>query len=228
MKIVLYSGGQLRSNHHLHGAVARLALSGRCGTRPLSLTYIPFCAEDSKIFFERAKRRYRPHGVEKFQCLSVDDDPSAAAIDLALQSDIIYLAGGNTFYFLKHLRKSGVLPQLKAFSDRGGVLAGLSAGGLILSPTVKLAADPGLGPDDNEVNMKNFKGLGLFPFEFSPHYEKTPKMIKAHRAYSLTTDYPVYAVEDGAGIIIDGNEITVRGKATLYCRGNQLILDKLR
>lgn len=221
MKLVLYSGGQQRSNHKLHRTVVSLARKSRKNKR-LKLTYIPFCSDDSEIFFRRIMRRYRSHGVEQFFCLNVDNGPTHEEMAEALRSDIIYLAGGNTFYFLKYLRKSGMLKKLAEFAKRGGVLAGLSAGGLIMSPTVRLAADEGLGPDENEVELKNFKGMGLFRFEFSPHYEPTKRMRNAHLAYSKTTKYPVYAVEDGGGIIIEGKKISRIGKSCIFHRGKKL------
>lgn len=225
MKLVLYSGGQMRSNHKLHRAVAELARAGKKKNQALSMTYIPFCSEDSNIFYKRIIRRFQSHGIKNFLCLNVDTHPSKSEIKKALQSDVIYLAGGNTFYFLKHLKKSGVLPELKKFVKRGGVLAGLSAGGLIMSPTVALAADQGLGPDENDVNLKNFKALGLFDFEFSPHFSPTRKQIQAHLEYSKKTKYPIYAVEDGGGIIIHGQEFLVLGHASLFFDGTRLALD---
>lgn len=224
MKIVLYSGGQSRSNHKLHQSVVSLARQNVGSTKKLSLTYIPFCSENSKLFFHRTKRRFKANGVEKFFCLNVDNNPSAADIKKAFQSDIVYLAGGNTFYYLKHLRASGVLSKIKAFAKKGGVLAGLSAGGLIMSPTVALAADEGLGPDDNDVGMTHFKSLGLFQFEFSPHFDGKPREVKAHLSYSKKTRYPVYAVQDGSGVVINGNDILIYGNATIFHRGTQMIL----
>ena len=223
MKIVLYSGGQLRSNHKLHQAVVELARQ-KHGNKELSMTYIPFCSENSGVFYHRAKRRFRANGVKKFFCLNVDNSPSKSEIKKAFQSDIVYLAGGNTFYYLKHLRESGVLAEIKKFAQKGGVLAGLSAGGLIMSPTIALAADEGLGPDDNDVGMKNFKSLGLFKFEFSPHFDGDPHEIKAHLSYSKKTRYPIYAVEDGSGVVINGNDILIYGDATIFHRGTQMIL----
>lgn len=227
MKLVLYSGGQHASNHKLHKIVVKLARQQKAVKKTglkskLKMTYIPFCSEGSEVFFSRIMRRYRAHGVEQFFCLNVDVPTAAAEIKEALSSDIIYLAGGNTFYFLKYLRKAGMLKKLAEFAKRGGVLAGLSAGGLIMSPTVRLAADEGLGPDENEVNLKNFKGMGLFKFEFSPHFEPTRKQTNAHLAYSQTTRFPVYAVEDGSGIVIDGKKITVVGNATLFRFGKKV------
>jgi dipeptidase E len=221
MKIVLYSGGQSRSNHELHQAVVKLARSNnKSGT--LQLTYIPFCADHAHVFYNRAIRRYRSHGVERFFFLPVDTGPTPDEMEVALTSDIIYLAGGNTFYFLKHLRESGMLANLKRFAEKGGVLAGLSAGGLIMSPTIELAGDAGLGPDPNDVGIKNLKGLGLFPFEFSPHFEHTPKHIQAHVAYSRKTKNPVYAASDGGGIIINGDSHTMIGDGCFFFQGQLL------
>jgi len=222
MKLVLYSGGQLRSNHKLHQAVVSLARqsgSQKAANRKLTLTYIPFCHDNASIFYHRAIRRFRANGVERFFCLHADQSPSKAEIKTAMESDIIYLAGGNTFYFLKHLRESGLLDHLRRFAKKGGVLAGLSAGALIMSPTTALAADYGLGPDENDVGLKDFKSMGLFPFEFSPHFHPKPKDIKAHLNYSKKTKYPVYGVEDGSGIVIDGKKMTVLGQATVFHRG---------
>ena len=222
MKIVLYSGGQLRSNHQLHQAVVALARQNCGKKKSLTLTYIPFCSDNSSIFFHRTVRRFSANGVDRFYCLNVDDSPSEAEINMAFQSDIIYLAGGITFYYLKHLRESGVLSKLKSFAKKGGVIAGLSAGGLILSPTVALAADQGLGPDENEVRLKDFKGLNLFHFEFSPHFDPKPKDIKAHLAYSKKTKNKIYAVPDGSGIVIEGKKITMVGKVSVFHKGKKI------
>jgi dipeptidase E len=221
MNIVLYSGGQQKSNHILHKAVVKLAREkNKNGT--LQLTYIPFCSDNSSVFYDRAIRRYRSHGVERFFCLPVDQGLTRDEIKVTLSSDIIYLAGGNTFYFLHHLRKSGMLNHLRTFAKRGGVLAGLSAGGLIMSPTSKLAADPGLGPDENDVKLKDFSGLNFFPFEFSPHFLETPKQNEAHLAYSKKTPHPIFASSDGGGMVIRGHQYTVVGKGCFFYRGIKL------
>ncbi len=225
MKLVLYSGGQSKSNHILHETVVKLAKRGKKSPNSLQLTYIPFCSDGSSIFYNRAIRRYRSHGVKQFYCLNPDESPNKYEIQIALESDIIYLAGGNTFYFLHHLRRAKLLEPLAKFAKRGGVIAGLSAGGLIMSPTVRLAADKGLGPDENEVGVKNFKAMGLFDFEFSPHFDRTKKLVNAHLAYSKKTTYPIYAIEDGGGIVIDGQQITLHGKGAIYHQGTEVIFN---
>ena len=219
----MYSGGQSKSNHKLHNAVVDLAKQEK-KSRKLQLTYIPFCADNAHVFYERAIRRYRSHGIERFFCMPVDGPLTKHEIEVALESDVIYLAGGNTFYFLKHLRASGMLEKLKTFAKKGGVLAGLSAGALIMSPTTKLAADKSLGPDPNDVGIKDFKGMNLFGFEFSPHFHPTKKQITAHRTYSLKTPNPVFASEDGGGVIINGDDIRMCGKGMFFYQGTTIHL----
>jgi len=115
-----------------------------------------------------------------------------------------------------------MLAHLKQFAERGGVLAGLSAGGLVMSPNIKLAADRDLGPDENEVGLKNLNGIGLFPFEFSPHFEDTKKQIQAHLNYSKKTRHPIFAASDGGGIIIEGNTYTPSGLGCFFFQGHLL------
>ena len=105
------------------------------------------------------------------------DDPAARCDASARlhRSDIVYLAGGNTYYFLDHLRRSGLLDELALFARRGGVVAGLSAGALILTPHIGLAGYPAFDRDENTVGLgrSGCRGLGLVGFEFFPHYRRS-------------------------------------------------------
>src|SRR5690606_32920603 len=89
------------------------------------------------------------------------------------KSDIIHLSGGNTFYFIKHLRQAKLLKDFKEFLNNGGVLTGLSAGAIIMTRSIQTAAFPSFDRDENEDNVRNFKGMGLVNFEFFPHYKNS-------------------------------------------------------
>lgn len=219
--LILYSGGQNRGNHLLHRELVRAARLKATG--PLRLTYLPFCSDGSMTYFMRAVRRYSRFGVSEFCRLSADERPSPAQIRAALKTDIVYLAGGNTFYFLKALQKSGLLPHLREFADRGGILAGLSAGAHILTPNIALAGAAGLDPDDNEVGLRTLEGLALAPFEILPHFQPTPSHLKALRAYSRRSRFPIYACPDGSGIIVErGKERPVGRGVRIFSRGVEL------
>ena len=219
-KLVLYSGGQEPSNSDLHRALVALAGPNHTRKRHLTMTYVPFCTEGSDTYFYRAVRRYAPYGVVDFLCLDLELNPTRAQIREALRSEIVYLAGGNTFFFLHHIQRLGMLPMLRAFVKRGGVLAGLSAGGLIMTPTIRMAGISGLDPDDNDIGLKDLRGIGAVPFEFSPHFEPTAKKIRLHLNYSRKTRNPIYACQDGGGIIVQGRATTFIGKTWIFSDGS--------
>lgn len=88
-----------------------------------------------------------------------------------LASNIVVISGGNTFNLLRNLRKSGLDKSLKAFVDKSDfVLAGFSAGALVLTPTIEVCNLPDF--DENLVALDDFSGLGIVNFEIFPHYKK--------------------------------------------------------
>ncbi len=218
-RLVFYSGGQEKSNSLLHEALAKWP-----GLRPRSMTYLAFSHENHQFYFRRIKKRYRAYGFNRFRCFSADTDFLAREMREALKSDVIYLAGGNTFYFLKHLRESGLLKELKKFSDRGGILAGLSAGAIIMTPNINLAGYPTHDRDLNEVKLKNLRSLGLVNFEFLPHYSNSKKTSDALIRYSKRIGRPVFACPDGSGVVINGREMSLIGQIFIFFKGQKLRL----
>ena len=85
------------------------------------------------------------------------------------KSDIIYVAGGNTFYLLQEIRESGFDTMLKEFLGSGGIYIGSSAGSAVLCPSIEYIRqmdDPTLAP-----RLKSFTGLQLVDFLVLPHYD---------------------------------------------------------
>lgn len=228
-RVVLYSGGQERRNAAIHETLLDLALRGPAGGRGrVRMAYVPFTHEGSKPFFRRFERRYRPFGGTHFRCVPADLPELArpgparrgAAKEL-LASDIIYLAGGNTFYFLYHLRRSGLLSVLKRFAARGGVLAGLSAGAHLMSPSIRLAGWPPFDCDENEVGLgeRQMGALDVVGFDFFPHYRHSARYRHALADYSRREKRPLYACRDGSGIVVEGDRFTAHGDVWLFDRG---------
>lgn len=221
LKLVLMSGGQNPENKRLHQAAVDMVRSRR-----KCLTYFPFCGEGSSVFFNRTVRRYKSYGVQEFKQLITDETVSKSAISRALNTDIVYLAGGNTFYYLKHLRAQGLISALRDYAESGGVIVGLSAGALLLTPHIELASIPSHEADENDVGLKNLRALGLVRFEFSPHYSpRSGKSTRELLKYSRQTKNPVYACEDGGGLVIDRGEMRTLGSCFVFKRGVRTKLD---
>ncbi|MFA6518791.1 MAG: Type 1 glutamine amidotransferase-like domain-containing protein [Candidatus Shapirobacteria bacterium] len=87
-----------------------------------------------------------------------------------LSANVVMITGGNTFRLLNHLRLSGLDKAIEKLWQKGGVvLAGFSAGAIVLTPSIRIAKTG----DINELELKDLTGLGVVDFEVWPHYEET-------------------------------------------------------
>jgi dipeptidase E len=88
-----------------------------------------------------------------------------------MKANVLVMTGGNTFKLLSNLRKSGLDKAIKEFSGKNEfILAGFSAGALVLTPTIEVCNLPNY--DKNEVGLKDLTGLGVVSFEVFPHYSE--------------------------------------------------------
>ena len=153
MNLVLYSGGSYDENLSLDKIALKLVNSRRV----LRLTYIPADSLYAEEEFHEFVKHYKKLGVKKFLFFPIDINYSSILLEEVFKSDIIFLGGGNTFYFLKFLRRKKLFARFKDFVKRGGVLTGLSAGGIIMTPNIMTAGFPSFDKDDNDVLIKNLK-----------------------------------------------------------------------
>lgn len=119
-----------------------------------------------------------------------------------LSSNIVVISGGNTFNLLRNLRQSGLDESIKEFAKkRNFILAGFSAGALILTPSITICTLPDF--DENLVGISDLSGLGIVDYEIFPHYEE-----KVHKTvldtYRKTTTNRVIGITDEDYIAIDG------------------------
>lgn len=219
MKLIFYSGGDHYKNRSLDHA-----LLGLLSRKNIQMTYIPYSSEDAKESFGQFRWYFNKYRVRKYRCFQVDQSFLKRDLKGVLKSDIIYLSGGNTYYFLKSLRRSGLIHHLREYVKKGGVLAGTSAGAIMMTPNINTASLPSFDTDDNEVNLRNLKSLNLVKFEFSPHYRRSKRYDAEMKSYSKKLDYPVYACTDGSGIVINDNQRTFVGNVVAFIKGQKLNL----
>lgn len=221
MNLVFYGGGHEWENDHLDLEAIKLS-----GKKNPSVTYIPAGSYESEIEFRGLITQYSKYGITKFIHFPIDVYFDQTLKQEALSSDIIHLGGGNTFYFLKHLKKTGIFLELKKFVKNGGILTGLSAGGIVMSPSVKTASFPSFDCDDNDEKLKNLSAMKLVDFEFFPHYKNSKRYDKELLDYSKTISHPLYASPDGSGISVTNNSIKFLGKNYMFHQGRKVMIHK--
>lgn len=215
MKLILYSGGFSRENQALASEVGKL-LARRKG--PV-VAFVPVSSEDAEPDFRDCKRNLANSGVSEFRCIPVDRPLSKQEEKDLFSSDGIFLGGGNTFYLLHHLKERKLLGKLREYVKKGGLLMGLSAGSIVLTPNVMTAEVPSLDSDENDVGLKDYSALDLVPFEFSPHYRSNRKVDAELLDHSRQSERPIYACADGEGIVVRDGTIRFVGRVTVFHRG---------
>lgn len=219
MKLVLYSGGSEDANRYLNQRALDLT-----HVKSPKVTLIPSSSYDAEDDFKFFVQEFSELGVQRFMHFCVDIPYTKTLLQEVLKSDLIFLGGGNTFYFLKHLKKAGMFEHFKKFLKRGGVLCGLSAGAIVLTPHVHTATFPHFDRDDNPFGMKNLSAMRLVNFEFFPHYKNSKRYDAELLHHSKKSKLPLYACADGGGIIIEGEQISFVGKSHQFHKGKKVTI----
>ncbi len=216
MKLVFYSGGHDFENKKLDENL--LALVGKKDPR---IAFIPSCSYLCDQDFQDFVKRYDKFNIHNLINFPIDIPFTEVLKKEVFNSDIIHLDGGNTYYFIKHLRKTKLLKELKEFIKSGGILTGLSAGAIIMTRSIDTAGFPHFDCDDNDENLTNLKGMNLVSFEFFPHYRNSKRYDEDLIIHSQKLDHPIYACPDGSGIIVQDHEIRFVGKTYCFHRGKK-------
>ena len=198
-KLALYSD---QSGHY--DMDARLLQMIGCAAPRIG--YIASAPDTQRIYFEDRRRFYA--GLDARLAVYVDEltAPTDDEWKRLLTCDAIHLSGGNTFHFHKWLLEGGLFADLRAFADQGGVLIGVSAGAILMTPDTRAAA---LCGDQRSEYADDDHALALVNFHFWPHFTDAPQDGETAR---LTAELaPLYGCRNGSGVIVEGDLIEVFG-----------------
>ena len=206
-KLVLLSDVYFHANDRLNERIRSLFQP-----KQPSIGYIPSCSDPQRIYVEQTRRYYRQLGIEDVQYYDLDTEYEEGMLDSLFQHDAIHLSGGNTFYFLSLLQKRNVLDQLRSYVDKGGILIGVSAGSILMTPSIRLAGH-GEDADENYIQLTDLQALGLVHFEFAPHWDGTEETLHALQEYAQLQQTEVYGCPDGGAVIVEDDSIERFGGA---------------
>ncbi len=219
MKLVFYSGGDEIENQALDQYL--LSLTPKKDPR---ITYVPSSYYDSEADFRDFIKSFRYYNIHHFLEWPIDLPFDKVMKAEALKSDIIFLSGGNTFYFLHSIRSNCLEREFVEFVKSGGVLAGLSAGAILMTPSIHTAGFPSFDCDENEVGIQNLKALDLVGFEFFPHYKNSSRYEKVLKEYSKKRRIPIYACPNGSGIAVEDEKTIFFGKTFCFYQGEKITM----
>lgn len=198
---MLYSN-QVESDRRVDAALCRfMEAGGRIG-------YVPSGPDPERVFVRDRETYYARYGWEVAVVYDLDVEHNAGHRDRLLACDAIHLSGGDTLAFLSRLKRAGMLDVLHDWAQAGGLLIGVSAGAMLMTPSV--AAEhlfQGKRPDSTPEQ----DAMSLVPFEFFPHAQDA-RLFDELLAYSRNSPRPIAACADGEGIVVTGSGLECIGK----------------
>jgi dipeptidase E len=225
MKLLLTSGGL--TNKAIAKSLRKLL--GKPFNKS-KLVFIPTAANISpgeKDWLINDLNNCRKLGFKEIDILNIDATPQEKIWRPRIESaDVILFGGGNTFYLLRWLKKSGLAKALpKLLKTR--IYAGISAGSIAAAPNLSLSSNRNFDlfkiyyEEETKESPAVTKGLGFVNFHIRPHFN-SPYFPHARAAYigeiARKTKEAIYAIDDNSAVeVMDGKvKVISEGKYAAF------------
>ena len=205
-RILLYSDFRPGISTLVDDTLLRLLAGSSC-----HMGYIPSESDTKRRYFDKIKDCYRDIGVMDLMYFDLGEEFAKANIPDLMSCDAIHLSGGDPVRFLELVRQRNFLEHLKTFIKKGGILTGISAGAMILTPSLGL-----IDMEAGRPYSKPKPALKMVDFEFYPHFKQDDATAKALSQYARTRKTRVYACDDDAGILIENGVVSTSGQVTCF------------
>lgn len=168
-RIIAIGGGEIRCNETLE--IDKEIVSSTQRERP-KLLFIPTASNEAQGYIERIEELYgKKLGCHVNTLYLIDSNTTKElARRMILDSDIVYVGGGNTKNMLKVWGKYSVNIVLKEAYKKGVILSGLSAGSICWFESGH--SDSCTYENGVESPFVRLKALGLIQGIHCPHYNE--------------------------------------------------------
>ena len=211
-KLVLIGGGDIgRGNTSYETKEIDEEIVKLTGIAKPNLLFIGLASTFSDSYYDTIKKIYKELGCEcaYLKKKKIINNPDIVKEKIN-KADIIYIGGGDTVKLLNDIKEYKIDELLVEAYNRGCVLAGTSAGAILLSNS---------GYSDSyilrgESNKYEFiKGLGLSNINFCPHYHSSKEKDNELESDLKEFKKPVYCLENCTALeILDNNVKTIKSK----------------
>src|SRR3989344_709499 len=107
----------------------------------IKVAFIPTAGypEINKSYIEEDKNKIRSLRISDIYDVDLKEESVQSLHKKLSPADVIYVTGGNTFYLLDWVKKSGFDKVVRNFVNKGKIYIGASAGSYIACPTIEQA-----------------------------------------------------------------------------------------
>lgn len=126
------------------------------------------------------------------------------------QFQVIFVAGGNTFYLLNEIKKSGFDIVIKELLDKGVVYIGASAGSMIMGPDLKHLTT--IDHPEQVPELTDYSCVGLIKERIVPHFGRE-KYAARHTQLQKDWGDKILMLRDDQVLIVNDDNIVVVTKS---------------
>jgi dipeptidase E len=208
MKLLLTSSGN--RNESIENALLDLMAKPFAKS---NLLYVPTAAnpeKGDKSWLVDDMYNFRKLNFASFNMIDIAGKPLDILLPSFKNADVLVFGGGDCYYLLEYIRKSGLEKMLKSLI-KTRVYVGISAGSMITANHVSISTD-GILYYEKHRKFKDKAGLGFVEFEIRPHLNSAwfPK-VRLPYLEKLAKDIPYsfYAIDDQTAIKVIDNKIEI-------------------
>lgn len=175
-----------------------------------TVTFIPTASKVEKVTFYVSSGK---KALEKLGLIVDELDVATATLEeirLKLQNnDFIYVTGGNSFYLLHELKKSGADKIIIDEVNKGKLYIGESAGAIITSPNIQYIEK--MDSVKKALDLSNYNALDLVDFHTVPHHTNAPfKKILENIIADYSGKLNLKPISNKQAIVVSGNDVEVQ------------------
>ena len=207
-KLMLIGGGDTgRGNTPYNTKEIDEEIVKMTGKENPNFLFIGLASSHSDSYYDTMKKIFRDLGctpvyLKKSNLVNNPDIVKQKIND----ADIIYICGGDTVKLLDHVKEYNLESLLKEAYNKGTVLAGMSAGAILLSN--KGFSDSLIIREESD-KYEFLKGLNFIDINFCPHYNTDPKKTTDLEEYLSNSNDEVYCLENCTALKVIDNEISI-------------------
>jgi dipeptidase E len=121
-------------------------------------------------------------------------------------NDFIYVTGGNTFFLLQELKRTGADKIIIEEITAGKLYIGESAGAMVTSANIEYVK--GMDSAKKAPELENFDALGLVEFYTIPHYTNAPfKKIAQKIVDSYSSTLNLFPISNNEAILVENDKV---------------------
>jgi cyanophycinase len=178
------------------------------------------CAtEDPQGAWERYRRAFSDLGVEDLAHVDIRDREAATDEDLGAPIDDargVFFTGGDQLRITSHIGATPAYRRIVELLQRGGLVAGTSAGAAAMSGTMLVSGASENTPTIDEV-VRMAPGLGLLPnIVVDMHFSERGRLGRLVGAVAQNPRVLGLGIDEDTAAVVEGETMTVIGSGGVY------------